>query len=412
MNGDGISEALDLPAKLFNKDFVLLWFGQIVSSAGNSIQYIAVMWWIMQHFSSVQSGIVMGWMFAFNIIPMAALGPFAGVFADRISRKGIVVLSDALRGLIILWMAYLAYSGNLTVFWIYSISAMLGTGSAFFNPAIQSTIPNIVPNAQLTRANGMYQTGLQFTNIIGPAIGGLLVGFFGPFFVFMLNGLSYIFSAFTELFIDFRQSFRKSHEINPFFSEFKEGLKFVYSKKLIFYTMLGSSVINFVFAPIDILIAKQIKIIYGLGALELGYTVSAFAVGMIVGSVLLSALPEMKKKHNVIIISAVLTGVFLAVMGMAPNLISFLTVAFLIGFCLALVNVLFMVVLQRIIPDEKRGRAFSVITTLNLMLQPVSLALIGLITTFMSNAVIFMVAGIVVAVMSSFMYLVPGMREV
>ncbi len=398
--------------RFFNKDYVLLWAGQIVSAIGNSIQYIAVMWWIMSHFSNSQSGIVMGLMFTFSVIPMAVIGPFAGVLNDRMSRKSIVILSDFLRGLLILWMAYLAYTNTLTALLIYLISALMGIGGAFFNPAIQSTIPNIVSDKNLTRANGLYQTGMQFTQIIGPAIGGVLVGFLGPFFVFMLNGFSFIISAGTEIFINFRQSMANRQNSNSFFADFKEGFKFLYDQKLLFWSMIIVSVLNFAFSPLDILIAKQIKEIYHLGALELGYTVSAFAIGMVIGSILLSILPEIKVKHNFIIIGAITTGILYAVFGFAPNLLSFLVIAFLMGSALAFVNVLFQVIIQRIVPDEKRGRVFSVMLTFETMFQPISLSTIGFLSSTFSNVIIFVTLGSVVTISSTLFYLVPGVKEV
>jgi MFS family permease len=402
---------IDQKMGLFNKNFVLLWAGQIVSSIGNSIQYIAVMWWIMNHFSSSQSGIVMGLMFTFSVIPMAVIGPFAGVLNDRMSRKSIVVLSDFLRGLLILWMAYLAYTNTLTALLIYLISALMGIGGAFFNPAIQSTIPNIVPDKNLTRANSLYQTGMQFTQIIGPAIGGVLVGFFGPFFVFMLNGFSFIISAGTEIFINFRQSISKNEQ-NSFFDDFKGGFKFLYNQKLLFWSMIIVSVLNFAFSPLDILIAKQIKEIYHLGALELGYTVSAFAVGMMIGSILLSIIPEIKVKHNFIIIGTITTGILYVFFGFAPNLLTFLAIAFLMGLALAFVNVLFQVIIQRLVPDEKRGRVFSVMLTFETMFQPISLSVIGFLSSTLSNVIIFTILGTLVTVFSSLFYLVPGVKEV
>ncbi len=405
-------ETAEQKLRLFNKNFVLLWAGQIVSSIGNSIQYIAMMWWIMTHFSDKESGIVMGLMFTFSVIPMAVIGPFAGVLNDRMSRKSIVILSDFLRGLLILWMAYLAYTNALTAFLIYLISAMMGIGGAFFNPAIQSTIPNIVPDKNLTRANSLYQTGMQFTQIIGPAIGGVLVGFFGPFFVFMLNGFSFIVSAGTEIFINFRQSFENDQDSKSFFTDFKAGFKFLYDQKLLFWSMIIVSVLNFAFSPLDILIAKQIKEIYHLGALELGYTVSAFAVGMMIGSILLSIIPEIKVKHNFIIIGAITTGILYVFFGFAPNLLTFLVIAFLMGLALAFVNVLFQVIIQRLVPDEKRGRIFSVMLTFETMFQPISLSVIGFLSSTLSNVIIFAILGTLVTVFSSLFYLVPGVKEV
>ncbi len=411
MNDKGL-EKITEPLKLLNKDFVLLWLGQIVSSIGNSIQYIALMWWILEKFPTNESGIVMGWMFAFNVIPMAVVGPFAGVFVDRLSRKAIVILSDVIRGILILWMAWLAYKNQLGTLWIYTLSALMGLGGVCFNPALQSSIPNMVPERHLTKANSLYQTGVQFSNIIGPAIGGLLVGMLGVFFVILLNGLSFLFSAGTEIFINFRQKLNNTGEKNSFFKDMLEGLKFVYNFKMLLWAMIVLSLINFAFAPVDILIAKQIKVVYNLGALELGYVTSAFAIGMVVGAGLLALLPELKKKHNEMIIGIIISGGLLAIAGFSPNLLTFLLDVLIMGFFIAIVNVLFNTVLQKIVPDEKRGRVFGLLNASTTVLMPISFAVIGWMSAIFNNSTIFLVLGFAVSIISAFLYLVPGIKEV
>ncbi|WP_036225786.1 hypothetical protein [Mesoaciditoga lauensis] len=104
----------DMPKKLFNKDFILLLSRRIVSSAGNAIYYIVIMWWIVQKFSPSKSGVIMGAMFVFDILPTIIIGPFSGVLADRMSRKTLVVLSDITRVVLMLWLAYLVYTNSLT----------------------------------------------------------------------------------------------------------------------------------------------------------------------------------------------------------------------------------------------------------------------------------------------------------
>ncbi len=408
-----VSDVKNLPTKLFNKDFILLFSGRIVSSLGNAIYYIAMMWWIVQKFSSSQAGMIMGAMFVFDILPTIVIGPFSGVLADRMSRKTLVVLSDGTRGALMLWLAYLAHADSLSVLWIYTIAFCMGTGSAFFSPALRATLPNVVPRDHLTKANSLYGVGIQVTQMIGPALGGFLIAFFGVPFVFALNGVSFIISAFTEIFINFRQGLKERSHRKPtkFMSDLKEGLKFLYEQKTLFWFVIVFSLINFAGAPIDIVLTKQVKDVLRLGAMELGYIGSSFAGGMITGGLIFSMLPELKKKHNVIAITSLASGLLLSILGIVPY-ISLLIVAFAIGMCMAVINVLGSVVEQRITPNEKRGRVFGVISTLSTALMPISYALIGTISVMLSNAVIFLLLGLMIIAMSLFLYAVPGISEI
>ncbi len=380
---------------------------------GNAIYYIAIMWWIVQKFSPSQSGVIMGAMFVFDILPTIIIGPFSGVLADRMSRKTLVVLSDATRGVLMLWLAYLAYTNSLTFLWIYTIAFLMGTGSAFFSPALQATLPNIVPDSHLTKANSLYSLEIQITQMAGPALGGFLIGFLGIPFVFALNGVSFIISAFTEIFINFRQKLKEKKAQKPtkFFSDLKEGLKFLYSQKTLFWFVIIFSLMNFAGAPVDIVLTKQVKNVYHLGAMEFGYIGSLFAAGMIVGGFVLSVLPELKKKHNAIVFSSIVSGLLLSILGMIPYL-SLLIIAFVIGICMSITNVLGSVVEQRIIPNEKRGRVFGVLSTLTTALMPISYALIGSVSSVLSNTVIFFSLGSMIVILAFLLYAVPKIKEI
>ncbi len=132
----------DTKGKLFNGNFILLLFGQIVSSTGNSIVYIGLIWWVITAYSRTDSGIVLGTVLAFNVIPKVILGPFAGVLADRFSRKFIVVSSDILRGFVNALLAVMIFSNFLSLTWLYLLMVASAVGTAFFNPAISSSPPS------------------------------------------------------------------------------------------------------------------------------------------------------------------------------------------------------------------------------------------------------------------------------
>lgn len=394
---------------LLNRNFLLLLCGQIVSSAGNSIVYIGLVWWIVTAYSRVDSGIVLGTVLAFNVIPKIVLGPFAGVLIDRFSRKFIVVLSDILRAFVNALLAILIFSNSLSLVWLYLLISTSAVGTTFFNPAISSSIPNLVPSSHLTRANGLYQGSLQIVGIAGPAIGGLLVGFIGIYPVFAINALSYFFSAFSELFINFNQT--KNKKKKPFFTEFRDGFVFIRSQKAVFYLMIMSAVIGFFLAPVNVLIAKQVKYFFNAGAQELGYVTSILSLGMIVGAFVISIV-KIGRKFIYIFGGIATIGIVLSSIGYLTNFPEFLSGFFIIGFFASVVTILGETVLQNVTPDEKRGRVFGISNTLDSVLEPVSLSVMGLLTGFLSTSTIFLFSGVAVLSVGISAFFIAQLRKI
>ena len=394
---------------LFNKDFLLLLCGQTVSSAGNSIVYIGLIWWILANFSKSEAGIVLGTVLAFNIVPKIIIGPFVGIWVDKFSRKLIVILADILRGIINLLFAYFIFSDSTNLTSLYILIVFSALGTTFFNPAIRASIPNIVSSQNLTRANGLYQGSLQIVNVIGPTIGGLLISLIGIYPIFAINGISYLFSAFTELFINFKQT--KIKERRTFLNEFLEGFKFIYSQKTIFYFMIMSATIGFFLAPMNILIAKRIKYFFNLGAAELGYTTSAISLGMILGTLIISIFSP-KKKFLPIICGIITIGIAFSVVGYLSSFLEFLMGFFIIGLLASIVTILGEVVLQTMTPDEKRGRVFSISNTLDSIFEPVSLSIMGALTSIISTSTIFLISGIAIVTTGILAFFVPRIKEI
>ncbi len=399
----------EIEKKLFSKDFLLLLCGQTVSSAGSSIVYIGLIWWIIMNFPKSEGGIIMGTVLALNIVPKIVMGSFVGIWIDKFSRKFIVVSADILRGVINLIFAYLIFSNLMNPTYLYVLIVFSAIGSTFFNPAVRSSIPNIVSSQNLTRANGLYQGSLQIVNIVGPTIGGLLIAFIGIYPVFIINGISYLFSAFTELFINFKQE--KIKEKRPFLKEFMEGFKFIYSQKIIFYLMIMSAVIGFFLAPMNILIAKRIKYFFNLGALELGYVTSAISLGMILGTFVISIVSP-KKKFLPIVCGITTIGFMFSIVGYLSNFLEFLMGFFIIGFFASIVTILGEVVLQTMTPDEKRGRVFSISNTFDSVFEPVSLSAIGTLTSIFSTSTIFLISGIVIFLTGVSTFFVSQIKEI
>ena len=187
---------------LHNKDFILLFLGGFVSQIGSNIHYVAVTWFVLD---TTGSGTATGIILFLTTLPGVLISPFSGVIADRVNRKFLIVSMDIVRGVIVLWLSWAVYTEIAGFIHLAVATVLVAVSSAFFNPAVSASRPSIVADKNLQQANSFNQFSMKFSAIIGAALGGLLIAIFNISGVFMINGISYLFSAFSEMFIDIPQ---------------------------------------------------------------------------------------------------------------------------------------------------------------------------------------------------------------
>ncbi|MFR9070508.1 MAG: MFS transporter, partial [Paraclostridium sp.] len=212
-----------LENKLWNKNFFLLWQGQLVSVLGDVLYIMALDFWILEMTGSKS---LMGLLSAITMMPRIILGPFAGVFIDKWDRKKVIVLTDLIRGIVVTFVGIAGVIGFIQVWMVFVVGIINGLCSAFFNPAINSSKPDIVPEDKLIKANSVTSLAQAGIDLIGYAAGGVLYVLIGAPYMFLFNGLSYLFSAFTEMFITIPKLKREEKEIT-FKEDFKIGLNFI-----------------------------------------------------------------------------------------------------------------------------------------------------------------------------------------
>ncbi|MFR4767154.1 MAG: MFS transporter [Paraclostridium sordellii] len=200
----------NLETKLWNKNFFLLWQGQMVSVLGDVFYLMALNFWMLEITGSTA---LMGMLSAVTMLPKIILGPFAGVFVDRWDRKKLIVLTDLIRGVIVTFVGIAGVMGFIQVWMVFIVGIISGICAAFFNPAINSSRPDIVPEDKLLKANSVTSLAQSGMDMIGNAVGGVLYVLIGAPYMFLLNGISYLFSAFTEIFITIPKVKREEKEI-------------------------------------------------------------------------------------------------------------------------------------------------------------------------------------------------------
>ncbi len=385
MNNEPNSEQLKPFQKLWNFNFTMLWFGQLISIIGDSVYGIALGFWVLQKTGSTA---LMGTLMATSTLPRIVISPFAGVLVDRSNRKAMLVVMDMVRGICVLLVAVAAYINLIQIWMVFVAGIIISIGSAFFIPSAASSVPDIVPTDKLLKANSafsMIQTG---SGIIGNAAGGFLFQMLGAPLMFLVNGISYLVGGFATSIINIPKIHHEHPEFN-FLADLKTGLKFVWQYRGIRNLMAVASALNF-FAVMGIMLYLPLfQKTPKLGAALYGIFIAVFLGGMFLGY-LITSIFHIKYSHRFFIFysfgiismsAAVLTPVWL----IFPIMI---VLGFIVGSTNAILNSFIGATLGIAVPQAMRGKVFSLIGTIVGGLMPIAYALGGILAEFIPIRII------------------------
>ena len=372
--------------KLWTPNFFILWQGQFVSVLGDVVYSIALGFWVL---SVTGSTALMGTLMAASTLPSVLISPFAGVIVDRSDRKKLLILMDVIRGATIVFLALAAYKGFIAIWMVFAAGIILGVCGAFFSPAVSSSIPDIVPTSRLMGANsmmGMVQSG---SNILGSSAGGFLFQLLGAPFLFLFNGFSFVISAVLNLFIKIPDIKRKTEQ--HFFADMKDGYKFIWEFRGLRHMLILLSVLNFISSVAIILFLPLFEKTESLGAGRYGLAMAFLTGGMLVAMVLTSVVKVPPSgRLAIFMVSAVLSSISFSVAALTGSFAVMCAIIFVGGFFMATINVFIHSTIQLTVPQEMRGKVFSLVGMVASSLTPFGMALGGVLGEFFPiRAVIF-----------------------
>jgi len=394
------------PLVIENKNFGLLWFGQLVSQLGDKIFSLAMMWYVLK---LTDSSSYVSLVMVFTVLPVILFGTISGVIVDRISKKWVIVLSDLLRGILVLGTAYLVYLDNMPLWAIYVVVFSLGIFTAIFNPAISASVPLIVREDKLEKAMA-YQSSLRdLSGIFGSAIGGWLIGFLGVIWSFVVNGVSFIISSILELPV--KVPFERYDGDSHFIDDLKDGFRFVKRNRTIKHMLMLFMILNFFGPPIMIIIPVMVKRL-SLDVVYLGYFEMSVAVGSVIGALLVASITPSKKKVLFMTFLFIGTGVLLGLIGFFTKALYLMIVMLTLGFMLAVVNINLMVIFQKNTPPEIKGRFFSILETGSSLIVPVGFLIAGWTVDIFGYSRNLYAMGLMIVTASIYFYFIPGINSI
>jgi len=374
------------PVKLFNRNYILLWQGQFVSKIGSQVYSIVIALWLKQITSS---GSMVGLFFMLSALPVVLFGALGGAFADRFSRKRIIVFSDVVNGLLISALGILLFilppQSSFVLISVFVVAILVSTVNAFFGPAISASIPDLVPRKMIAGANSMGQLSEKISVFFGQGFGVPLLSLLGMPVLVLANGITYLVSAFSESFIKIPQIIPEGIKsvgeyMKSFRGDLREGIDYILSNSGLTRLLMVSIVLNFFTMPVIVLLIFYVEdflqvsanwygpllAIYGFGALA-GYTL--VGVIRITGKIRRRLLPAfmIAESAGYIFLSLIHSPVLAAILFFIGGAMS--------GFIM--INI--MTLLQLTTPSKIRGRVFGTLSTISGSVAPIGMGLGGLI---------------------------------
>jgi DHA3 family macrolide efflux protein-like MFS transporter len=379
----------------WKRKFYTIAAGQAVSYIGSSAVQFALIWWLTKETGSALMLSLAG---LCAYLPPAILGPFAGVWVDRLNRKTVMIAADLFTGLIALIFAGAFFFGSPPYWAACLVLGIRAIGSVFHSPALQAAIPLLVPQGELVRANSVNQFIFVGSFMLGPIIGAALYAAWPMEFILLSDLAGALAACLAVSVVKIPKLERKTQEAKHFFREMKEGfLTFLEDKKLFFVTVFSMMVFLFIM-PAGSLYPLMVNGRFGGTAWHLSIVQIIYGVGMMAGAGIMGGMGNKVKNR----ITVSIAGLFMYaatsfLCGILPPKASvlwiFAGICFVMGAGNNVFNIPFMTYMQETIPHEKQGRAFSLVNCLMSLTQPLGLLIAGPVAETFGVAFYFVVAG-------------------
>jgi len=346
-----------------NRNFRMLWLGQVVSQLGDWFNTIALYTIIL---NLTGSGRDIGLLMVARFVPSFVFGPMSGVLADRFSRRTIMIVSDLMRAVVVLGFLFVRRADQLWI--IYLLTVLQLALSTFFEPAKTAAIPSIVSDHELVAANALSSVTWSIMLTMGAAIGGVITGWFGTNVSFVLDALTYLLSA--ALIASVRLPKRAPREKRKLtfsgtlgITETIAGARYVKRRKRVLALLLVKPAWGLGGGILTLLavFGERIFPVRNSAALGIGILFAARGIGTAVGPIVARRISgEGKNRMQTSIgISFLIGGIGYMAFGSATNFVVALIVLGVAHTGGSILWVFSTVLLQRAVADSFRGRVFA-----------------------------------------------------
>jgi MFS family permease len=339
------------------RTFLLIWFGQIVSLTGSRLTSFALGVWVFQTTGSTTS---LGLVYVATIVPNVLISIPAGALADRWERRLVMLVSDTGAALSTVAIVVLLFTGNLEIWHIYLLTALNSAFSAFQMPAYSAAITMLVPKQLLGRVSGLMQLGRAGPRVIGPVTAGLLLNVIGLEGIILIDFGTFLLALFTLLMVRIPMPEGTQELRRPGTSIWKQAghaLTYLVERPGLLGVLIYFVVFNLFIGVVQVLLTP---LVLSMGSVEaLGSVLSIAGLGMLIGSLLMSAWGGPERRVIGLLGSSALSGLALAAFGLQPSLALIASAGFVVFFMIPIFDGANQALTQSKVSPEIQGRVFA-----------------------------------------------------
>ncbi|WP_138315829.1 MFS transporter [Rhodoluna limnophila] len=393
----------------WKKRVAIFMTGQTVSMFGSFLVQYAIMWHLTL---TTKSGLVLALAAIFGFLPQAIVSIFAGVWADRVNRRKMIMISDSTIALSTLGLALLMLSGIDDLWLIYLVMAVRSVGAGVQMPAVSALLPQIVPSDKLMRINGINSSLQSALGLLAPVAAAAVYSTMSIVPIFFIDVVTAIIGVGLLATISVPTLERAASDEKPsYFADLKDGLNYIFTHDLVRWVMgVFAVVFLLTVAPSNL---SPLFIVRNFGSEVWKLTVGeiAFSVGMALGGALLAVFANKVNRIGMIIGTSVFFGLLSVAMGFTTNLIVFYILFFIIGLAVPSFFTSAMTLLQETVEPERQGRVFGFVGIVISVAMPIGMAVLGPLADVYPVESLMIVSGLAMVVFALAAVLLPAGRK-
>ncbi|WP_067621405.1 MFS transporter [Alicyclobacillus acidiphilus] len=416
---------------LKNRALAILFGGQLISTIGDNLYGIALLWYVLQLTHSKSALAVTG--FATSLPPI--LGVFVGVWVDRWRKKRTMLVSDLLRTAMLTALFVLTEFAHPVFWWVVAIVVMVEIAGTFFSPAFASLWPRLVKQEQYTSASGLSQSITAFASLGGTLGGGTLMALMSAPVIFLANAISFAISVVSLIFVRIderaqpsasmqvdgalvdsgqpgggqvdgsRESSvpdrsreegqsRRDCAVTALAAEWKAGMSVILKSRYLLQSAATACFNNMSLAGFTVVYTAWVNDVLHRNSLFFGISMAALLVGVMVGGVTASTVARRIGYRTLESLTLIGLGVGVSLTGAWANVWWDMAMLLLAGLMLGLVDGAGGGVSILLVPEEARGRVFSTLGTISRLATPIGIAALGSLMVYEPLWMVLMLTGI------------------
>jgi len=377
----------------WKKTVATFMISQTVSLLGSMLVMYAIMWHVTL---TTQSGTMMTIMVLCTFIPSILISPFAGVWADRLNRKMLMIVADLSIAAVTLIIALLFFFDIRDVWIVFIISIIRAFGQSVHQPAVSAVYQQIVPKDKLVRVQGIVQSIQSTSMIVMPLLAGLLLAVTTLEYIFFIDIITAILAVFILIF--YVKLPKHEAELNQesiaYFIDMKEGIKYAFSHPLILNILLFGFLFMIVVAAPSFLTYLQVARVFGAEAWRLSALEAVFGIGMLLGSITIAAWGGFKNRLITYFLSYILIGIGTIGLGLPYNFWIYIGFWCFVGFFISLSSPLMVALIQEKVDPLFIGRIFSVFGLIHTISLPIGMLVFGPLSDTIDISLLILISGV------------------